>query len=256
MPVEFVPPATGQRRHGLFLAEVRRDLPPFSVFGDGLPALTGTLRFAGGLSSRRLDGGLADDVLASYGDRTAALVVTACGGGALAVLNLDLAASDLPRSPAFVPLVGELAGRLLGRPRTGDAVACGEPLAVPLPATAGPAAGLRVVAPDSGDGGRLTDEAGGVLWQAAALGAPGVYRVERSGATVFAAAAAVPADESDLRPLDPQVLTGRLAGGRAIHFRAAAADDAEERDRLWAWLAVACVGCLLVEVLALKLFRT
>jgi hypothetical protein len=257
MPVEFVPPVPGQRRTGLFLADVRRDAPPFSIFGDRLPALTGTLRFAGGLSTRRLDGGLADDVLAAYGDRSAALVVTACGGGTLAVLNLDLAASDLPRSPAFVPLIGELTGCLLGRTRAGDAIACGEPFSVLLPATVGPAAGLSLRPPESAaDAGRLIDESGGVLWQAAALTAPGVYRVERAGATVSAAAAAVPADESDLRPLDPQVLSERLAGGRPVYFRSATSDDADEHDRLWVWLAVGCLACLLSEVVVLKLFRT
>src|SRR5207249_3853929 len=84
LPVEFTPPPAGQRRRDLFLAEVRRDQPPFSVFGDGLASVTGSLRFAGGLSSRRLEGALADDVLAAYSDRSACLVVSACGGGTLA----------------------------------------------------------------------------------------------------------------------------------------------------------------------------
>jgi hypothetical protein len=257
MPVEFVPPASGQRRNQLFLADVRRDASPFSIFGDNLPALTGSLRFAGGLASRRLENGLADDVVATYGDRTAALVVTACGGGTLAVLNLDLAASDLPKSPAFVPLVGELTGRLLGRSRTSDAIACGEPLSILLPATVGPAAGLSLRPPDSAaDAGRLFDESSGVLWQAGALTVPGVYRVERTDTTVFATAAAAPADECDLRPLDLQVLSERLAGGRPVHVRSASSDDADERDRLWAWLAVGCLACLLCEVVVLKLFQT
>ena len=47
----------------------------------------------------------------------------------------------------------------------------------------------------------------------------------------------------------------RLAGGRGVHFRAATAEQ-EERDDLWVWLAVACVVCLLGEVVALKMFRT
>src|SRR5262249_23144761 len=54
-------------------------------------------------------------------------------------------------------------------------------------------------------------------------------------ATVFALAAAAPAEESDLRPLEPEVFQGRLAGGRAVHFRSAVGDD-EERDDLWVWL--------------------
>src|SRR5207247_6003032 len=128
-----------QRRRDLCLTEVRRDQVPFRVFGEGLAGLTGSLRFGGGLASRRLDGALADDVLASYSDRSACLVVTGCGAGTLAVLNADLAASNLPSSPAFVPLVGELTGRLLGTRRDSSALICGEPVALYLPASAGPA---------------------------------------------------------------------------------------------------------------------
>jgi hypothetical protein len=256
MPVEFSPPPAGQRRRDLFLAEVRRDQPPFRVFGDSLTGLTGGLRFAGGLASRRLDGGLADDLLASYSDRSACLVVTACGAGTLAVLNADLASSDLPSSPAFVPLVGELTGRLLGRQGTAEAVACGEPLALYLPAVAGPAAGLRVHGPDGRPegAGPLTEDGGGVLWRRPAAGPPGVYQVRRGDSVVFAAATALPPEESDLRALEPALLEGRLAGGRAVHYRAA--DEDEEHDDAWAWVAVGCAACVLAEFLALKLFRT
>ena len=52
----------------------------------------------GGLATRRSERALADDILASYNDRSASLVVTTFGGGTLAVLNADLTTSDLPRS--------------------------------------------------------------------------------------------------------------------------------------------------------------
>jgi hypothetical protein len=252
LPVEFAPPPAGQRRRDLFLAEVRKDLPPFTVFGESVPQVTGSLRFAGGLTTRRKEGALADDVLATFSDRTAALVVTPCGEGVLAVLNVDLGASNLPQSPAFVPLVGELATRLLGKPRETGARPCGEPLAVRLPAAAGPAAGLKINPP----AGEIIEEGGGVLWRCPLLEAPGVYQVKRGDAVVYAIAAAVPPEESDLRPLDPAVLTERLAGGRQVTYRAATGDGEEQQDRMWTWLAVACVGCLLGEVVALKMFRT
>src|SRR2546430_531893 len=81
MPVELVPPAASQARRGLFLTEMKKDQPPFANFGDRLGAAIGPLRFGGGLDSRRLQSGLADDVIASYSDRSAAIVVTTCGNG-------------------------------------------------------------------------------------------------------------------------------------------------------------------------------
>lgn len=257
MPVEFTPAPAGQRRRDLFLTEVRRDQPPFTVFGDSLPALLGTLRFSGGLASRRLEGALADDILGSYSDRSACLVATSCGGGTLAVLNADLAASNLAASPAFVPLVGELMNRLLGRNRMTEALPCGEPVAVYLPTTAGPAPGLQIVAPlgRQEDVGQLVEESSGVLWRCPATPSPGVYQVKRGDTVVYALATAIPAEESDLRSLEPSVFQERLAGGRTIHYRAATSEG-EERDDLWTWLAVACAGCLLGELIALKAFRT
>src|SRR5262249_37949905 len=92
MPVEFVPPAARQRRRDLFLASVRHGQSPFAAFGESSAWADG-LRFGGGLATRRRDEGLADDILAGFGDRSACLVVTNCGDGTLAVLNADLMAS-------------------------------------------------------------------------------------------------------------------------------------------------------------------
>src|SRR5207248_10466069 len=103
LPVEFVPPASGQPRRDLFLIEVRKNEPPFAALGERLNAAIQPLRFGGGLNSRRTSAGLIDDVLASYSDRSAAIVVSACGAGHLAVLNTELNASNLPASPIFVP---------------------------------------------------------------------------------------------------------------------------------------------------------
>ena len=257
MPVEFAPPSAGQRRRDLFLTEVRRDRSPFSIFGDNLPAVVGSLRFGGGLASHRLEGGLADDVLASFGDRSACLVTTTCGAGVLAVLNADLAASNVPSSPAFVPMLGELMDRLLGQVRSVDSAICGEPLAVYLPAAAGPSAGLTVSRTDrqSTESGQLVEESGGVLFTASAAAGPGIYKVQRGDSTVFAIATGLAAEESDLRPLDPAVFRERLAGGRTVLYRAAAGEE-EERDDFWTWLVLGCVVCLLGELVALRYFRT
>ncbi len=253
MPVEFVPPPGAQPRRDLFLTTVRHDQPPFATFGES-PAWSDGLRFAGGLSSRRVDEGLADDVLAGFSDRSACLVVTSCGDGVLAVLNADLGTSNLPTSPVFVPLMGELMNRLLSQRRVGDALPNGEPAAIYLPTVAGTVAGLEVSGPGN-TAAQLREESGRVLWSHTGTETPGVYRVTRRGEVVFAVASALPAEESDLRPLDSSVLPERLGSGRAVSFHAVSGGD-EYRDSLWSVLAVACIVCLLGELLALKAFRT
>ncbi len=146
LPVEFAPPTDGGPRAPRFIADFRRDSSPFAVFGDEATAVVSPLRFVGGLVSRSLPDALSEDIRATYGDRSACLVVSTCGAGTLAILNADLGASNLPASPVFVPLLGELTTPLLGRRGIGVPVVSGEPFAIPLPADAGPVAGLKVMA--------------------------------------------------------------------------------------------------------------
>ena len=256
MPVEFAPPPTDKPRHDLFLLDWRHDQPPFDQLADTMDAVAGNLRFSRGLTSRRIPGGLIDDVLAEYSDRSAALVVTACGAGNLAVLNADLSASNLRSSPLFVPLVEELCGRLLAVSNSTDAVACGQPLAVYLPPECGASAGLKIIAPSGkpDSASALSDESTGTLWHADAIGAAGVYQIKRGDDTVFAIAAAAPASESDLQSIDPATLTTRLAAGRHVGYHSAS--DLPDKDDAWAWLLVGCAVCLILEVGLLKLFRT
>ena len=258
LPVEFVPPAVGQLRANLFLTEYRQDQRPFSVFGDEVTAVIAPLRFAGGLNTRRMEGALADDILASFNDRSAFLVAGASDVGALVVLNCDLADSNLPSSSAFVPLLGELIQRMEGRGKSSGAVACGEPVAVYLPAEAGAADGLEIAPPQPGTpvAGNFSNDGTSVMWASEAAGPPGVYEVKRSEKTVYAMATAIHPDESDLRTLGADVFQGRLAGTRTLSFRANASLAGEEQDTLWTYLAVACMLCLLGEVVVLKAFRT
>ncbi|MDB5323027.1 MAG: hypothetical protein JWN40_4658 [Phycisphaerales bacterium] len=254
LPVEFLPPAAGQTRRGLFLTEMRKEEVPFSIFGDSLSAALGTLRFAGGLASRRADRGLADDVLASFSDRSAALVVTSCGAGSLGIINADLAASSIPASGAFVPLLSELVSRLMGTRADQTAVNSGEAMAVYLPAEAGAAAGLSLEPVENA--GQLNDENAFVTWRWNIAGPPGVYQVKRGNATLFAVATGVSKDESDLRTIDASVIQ-RLAGGREVHFDAAGAGGGEDqKDRAWTWALIACTTCMLLEIGVLKAFRT
>lgn len=262
MPVEFTPPPSGRSRRDLFLASVQRDVPPFGVFGDNLTAITSRLRFAGGLGSRRLEGALDDDVLASYSDGTTCMTLSFSDAGALAVINADLAASNLPKTPAFVPLLEELVARMLGSDRAGRSAVCGEQLVAHLPADVETSRGLQIVGPQSPGAesspqafGTLTDERIGVVWHWPRPTPPGVYRVQRDEAPVFAMAVAVPAEESDLEALRPEVLKDRLAAGRKLYYHSATG-EAAGRDDAWTWFLTASAVCLLGAIGAMLAFRT
>jgi hypothetical protein len=260
MPVEFTPPPAGHVRRDLFLTSVQRESPLFRVFGDGLTSTIGRLRFAGGLGSRRLETGVDADVLGVYNDGSAAMVLTSSDAGALAVINADLAASNLPKTAAFVPLMAELVEQMLNRPRVANAAFCGEPLVAHLPAEVGTASGLRACGPngngaDTGHCGELVDEAVGVVWRWTTPGPPGVYRVERNASPVFALAVNIPDEESQLDVLPSDVLTGRIAAGHTAIYRGAV-DEGQRRDDTWKWFAIVCVGCVLGEIGALIAFRT
>jgi hypothetical protein len=258
MPVEFAPPSAKHARRQRLLAEVKKDEPPFQIFGDELPALLESLRFSGGLESRPLEGALAEELLASYDDKSAFLAGATLDAGGLVVLNSDLSASNLPMSPLYVPLIGELVQKLLGQGRRAGEIKCGEPFALALPPNAAAAAELSIAGPDPGApvAGELSDDGAGALWKGDAAGAPGVYRVQNKTATVFATAATIPSAESDLRALSASVFEDRLAGGRDVRFHSLTRAGADERDTLWSWLAVACVTCLLGEIAALRGFKT
>jgi hypothetical protein len=252
-PVDFSPPLRGRRAADVFIDDVAGNRPPFAVFGDELATVLAPLRFRSGLVTTARPGGLGDDILARYSDRTVCLAIGSVGSGRLAVLNADLAASHLARTEAFVPLIGELIDSLLDDSGGPPVVVCGQPMTAYLPIDVGPAAALELLGPESAAKGRLRDDPLGVYWETPPTRIPGVYRVTRDAATVFAAAAVVPAAEGDLRSLPEDVLTERLAGGRTTVYRAAT--SREPADRSWVWLATLCVACMLAEVLALKWFR-
>jgi hypothetical protein len=120
-------------------------------------------------------------------------------------------------------------------------------------------AGLQIVPPVGGDIepgslGELHEEPVGVMWQAASAGPPGAYSVRRGSDTVFALASAISAEESDLMPLSPDLMTNRLAGGRAVEFRSAF-DTEDPRDDLWSKLAIGCLLCVFAEFACLIGFR-
>ena len=263
LPVEFAPMPEGGTRGPRFIAEFKRDAPPLEVFGDAVTSTLAPLRFSGGLASHPLPDALADDIRAVFSDRSACLVISSCGAGQIAILNADLGASDLPTSPAFVPLVGELTALLLGRRSIEPPVSCGEPFALPLPPGAGPPSELTVVADREAAGAsrnetapaEIVDEAEGQLCRARAAPGPAVIRVKRRDQTVFALATAIPENESDLAALPAAVFRNRLAGDRALSYHDAIQSD-DSSDSLWTWLALGCAVGLVTELTLLRAMRT
>lgn len=256
LPVSFVALQSNERRRNLMLTNVNRNRSPFSIFGDGLPAMVEPLRFSGGLPTRQEARGLADDVLANFNDGSCAVLSSSCGAGTIAFINADLAASNIPISPAFVPILGELRDRLLSRPRQAEAF-CGERQAVYLPSSVGNAASLRIVGPAGADEslGQLKEETNGVLWKVPPLSKAGAYQVLSEGKPIFAIASTIAPDEADLRPIDPTVLQNRLSGGRQIQFRAASQTEDAWED-FWVWLTLAGALCIIGELVVLRVFRT
>jgi hypothetical protein len=273
-PVELAPPARGMLRRDMTIAEVNRRAAPFQTFGDQLSSHLEGLRFNGALSSRRLEGGLADEVLATYSDRSACLFISRAGAGRLAVLNADLEQTNLPTSQMFVPLLSELVDELIQRDVNPTALA-GEPMLRRMPLHLKPQQNLEVVSDSKSQGGATAEpddsaadargafssESDGVVWSWNSPGPVGAYRVvtqdeRRQDQTVYAQAVATAAEESDLAAIGSDVLTERLAvKGRNLHYHISTAENLDDSD-LWAWLAAAAVLCLLGEIVALRMFRT
>jgi len=256
LPVEFVPPLVGRPRRDLTLATVKRDRPPFNVFGDPLGSLLEQLRFSGGLDSRRVEGLPDDDLLAVYDDGTPAVISVTSDAGALAIINADLNESNVAKTGAFVPLIEELLRLLTDRKREDAPAHCGEQIFVQLPADAGPATVLQAFdlnAPEK-TCGELVDEETGTVWNWNSPNRPDVYGVRRGETIVFAKAAVIPAEESDLQTLDLQSLASRLAGGHATYYRNIS-EGGERRHDFWIWFAVGCVLCMIAEVGTMIVFR-
>lgn len=260
LPVEFVTPPADRAPKDRFLADVQSGQTPFAAFGDELTNLTAPLRFSRGLFSRPVEGGLADDVLASLNDRSAALVSTNCGSGNLVLWNVDLAATNLTSSPMFVPLASEILEKMLHRQRSTSAAICGEAYSALLPSSVGPLAGLAVAFEPatikSVETGQLTEDATGLVFRSPSLGGPGVHLLKRGKDIAYCVASAAPIDECDLSSIDGAVLTNRLARGRSVTFRSSAELMENPRDDGWTYAIMAAVGCMLLEWMILRAMRS
>ncbi|PQO41043.1 vWA domain-containing protein [Blastopirellula marina] len=259
LPVALTPPSTGTIRRDLRLASPVTPRPPLATFGDSLPALIDQMIFAGGLSATSSGRAADDQIRASFQDGTPAIVVArSSSGGSLAILNMDLAKSNIWKTGALVPILDELVQELLASDTGEEIYLSGEPLVARID-TSGAAESLKIIQ-ENGDGepdalhGELLDDGDATVWQWDAPSQPGVYHVEDQGATVFAAAVALPAEEADLAVLPADVVRDRLAAGYEVAYNAAS-EKLVPQDDLWKWFAVGAVMCLLAEVATLLFLR-
>jgi hypothetical protein len=253
LPVRFRPPTSGRTRSQAKVSVSEDPSSPFAVFGDRTTVVAQSLRFGGGLISDAPRTGREDEIAARYGDGSACLVLTSSEAGCLAVLNADLMQSNVWQGEVFVPLLDELIKQMLDRNRQDPSFTSGELLVSNLAPEAGVAAELEIVGAEDiadesdADLGSLDDQGANVVWTWRQAGEPGVFRIERKGETVHAAAVTLSPRESDLSGLPRETITDRLASGRDVSYRSAISRT-EQRDTAWQWLLTGCVFCLLAEL--------
>lgn len=260
MPVEFIPPRRIVDRSGLFLAKYSPSEAPFDVFGESVRAVTEPLRFDGGLASRRLEDSLDDDLIATYSDGSACLVMTSTDAGRLAVLNADLARTNLSTSWVFVPLLDRIVETLLSDRQSLLRPHPGEPLVARLPDDVGSPEKLQVHptwsdTPLEDECGEFVFDRETVLWRWPAPEQPGVYRVLEDDKTVFALPMGIAPEESPLESMSPDVLTERIAGADRSQYREVGGGSAD-RDTAWTWILVACVMAMISEFVCLSVLKS
>lgn len=252
-PVEFLPPGNKSSRKDLSIVSVQNKSRPFYVFGDALNDSISGLRFSGGLDTRNLPDGIDEDVLARLSDQSALVFVTRAGAGSVGVVNADLDRSNLIRHQAFVPLVNELIDLLMETGGRRETSYCGETLTRVLPASVQDPDRLRFEPLEMG--GVLRRSGIGVVWTNNNPIGPGLTKILDGEECVFAISTTIPPEESDLRALDGDTLTERLATGRMTSFHGVG-DRLATIDYGWVWCAVLVLILMIVEVGCLTWFKT
>ena len=259
LPVELTPVARTRPRRDLQVQSMQDQRRPFSIFGDSLMAQISSLRVGGGLGSRRVPDSVEDDILATLSDQSVFMYSCPAGLGKLTVVNADLEACDWSRHTSFLPIINELVADLLSSNGNAQLSLTGLPMVRVLPSDVKSVDGLVVrqadVAQSQEEVGQLQASGEGVVWSCKELPGPDIFEIEKDGQSVFALAANLSPEESDLRTLDANLLTDRLSGGRDVSFNRVAGEKREE-DRSWIWFAVAAVVALIGEVAVLKAFRS
>lgn len=268
-PVELIASLESDRRKDLKVQEIDEESEPFSVFGDSLNVTTASWRFAGGLPTRTLANAGVDSVAATLSDRSALLFFTQVGAGRLAVLNADLAKSNLAFQAGFVPLLIETINRLSDSDGNATGTIAGNSIVRSLPADAGTPDGLSIqrkmqnnetrgndaddTTPESG---RILKQDGMLVWSWPTAATTGVYQVSNDKQqTLWAEAVRSDPAEQDLRTISEEVLVSRLSGGRDLQFQAGGGESAQT-DTLWIWAALGMLGCVVTELGTLIFFRS
>ena len=252
-PVEFLPPEDSLQRKDLSIASVNKDGPPFSIFGDAIEASIGNLRFSGGLDSRNTVDSVEEEVLARLSDQSALAYVSKVGAGSVCVVNADLNRSNLTGHLAFVPLLNELVSHLLDTTGQREFAFCGESLTRVLPVDPKYSDQLRIEPSEMAGALRRSGE--GIAWNNPVTIGPGVTTVSNNEKLVYAVATTIPPEESDLRVLDGDTLTNRLAKGKTTSFQSDSQALATT-DFGWVWCSVAVLILMISEVVCLIWFKT
>ncbi len=259
-PVELIASLESEDRRNLRVEQFDQESAPFDAFGDSLRSTAKTWRIGGGSPTRALDGAVVDAVAATLSDRSALLFFTDVGAGRLAVLNADLAVSNIAYQAGFVPMLVETIGRLTDSGGALSATASGLPVVRDLPADAGSPDELTIVGVSASDdelsNGRIQSQDGSLVWSWPAAHTPDVYRViDKKDRTLWAEAVRSDRSEQDLRSLSQEVLQQRLSGGRTLQYETTA-QSAGQTDSLWVWATLAMLGCVLGEITTLFWFKS
>lgn len=238
--VEAVQPGRGET---VAMTALKGSHPIFEVFNEG-----GRMPAARVYGYQRAEPRGGASVLASFEDGSPALVESGAGGGRVLMYTstLGMAWSDLPLSPAYLPLVQQMV-RYLGEREASAWHRLGQAFVVAKGAEGAPPA------VDAPSGARLKDPALSKEGETLLTGRePGFYRLRYAAGHDFAAVN-VDGREGDFAKLNQEEFLAAFTGGDPAARDAAAAaeresgEEVEARQRAWWPLLLAALLLLAAE---------